>query len=89
MCDSPPAVWRFCAHFFTVCRVAPDRRIDCACIFFQIANDHSVIPPCDMMLFELFCKDLVRTVIFADEKGTCCVHIDPVDDPRAEHPVDP
>ena len=41
------------------------------------------------MFFELLCKDLVSSVIFADEQRTRCIHIDPVDDPGAQNAVDP
>ena len=39
------------------------------------------------MLFKLVCKNLMSPVILAYEKRSCSVHIDPVDDSRAEHPV--
>ena len=87
MRDSASAVWCFCAHFLPVCRITSDRRVHCTCIFFQIAEDNGVIPACNMMFFELVCKDLMGPVILADEERTCRVHIDPVDNPRAENTV--
>ena len=41
----------------------------------------------NIMLFKLVCKNLMSPVILAYEKRSCSVHIDPVDDSRAEHPV--
>ena len=40
------------------------------------------------MLFQLIRKDLMRTVIFAYEQRAGGIHVNPVDDPGTDHPID-
>ena len=82
-----PAVRRFGAHFFAVHRMTPDGGIHSACILLQIPVHDRMVPPCNVMLLQVVSKDLMGSVVLADQKRSCRVHVDTVYDSGPQHAV--
>ena len=83
------AVFVINGHFLTVYRMTPDRTFDPACIFFKIATDNGSVPSFNCVLLQLLCKVFMGNIIFTYKNRSCGIHIDPVDDPRPHHTIDP
>ena len=88
MSDCMSPIWCFCTHLLTICRVPTNRSVYSACILLQIAMYDSVILSCDRMFFQLFCKNLMGFIVFTDQKGTGCIHVNPMDDSRTDYTID-
>ena len=80
----------FCdCHALAVRRMTANRRIYGAGILLEVPVDHRLIHACKTVFFDLLCQTLMGKIVFGNDQQAAGVLIDPMDNPRPDHAVDP